>query len=264
MNIKTLKAQPKSVTDNYKFPVSVVPLTAGKIVIDNKFAIVREDTSESIGLVSDSYGLLKHSTVIDNVRELLGKQAYKEKVEVQRNGALLFATYTFPNQQIEVKKGDYVAMQMIVKNSYDGSQAFQIMLGALRLVCTNGMVMGKQFFGFMQKHYSNSGNIDSAQLKERFGGLSLDFKKTLPLMQIMTKKNLPENTDAFRNTIKDKVFPQYVAEKAEENFKKEDKTVWGYYNALTATITHTPKKDLPDTRIEFTRRAWESAILLTK
>jgi len=264
MSTITKEVKKENVTSKFAFPVKMSPIQVDKKDIPNKFAVVREDNGETLGIVSGQYGLLKHETVVNSFRNLLKGQKFEEKIEVQRNGALLFTTYTFKETQIEVKKGDFVSMRLVAKNSYDGTRSFQMLLGAFRLVCSNGMIIGKEIFSFNQKHYADVANVDSDMLKAKFGVLSTNFGDSLKTIQVMTKKTLPGSiTTIVEKEFEGKPFPAYLIKTAVDNYDKQpDKTVWGYYNALTASITHSMKKDAPSARIDYSRIAWDSAINL--
>lgn len=48
-------------------------------------------------------------------------------------------------------KDSYVP-EIVIKNSYDGSSSYQIMLGLFRIVCANGLVTGTAFESFRVRH----------------------------------------------------------------------------------------------------------------
>lgn len=248
-------------TKEYSFPVRTEPLFAGKLKLEDKMAIIREDTNESLGIVSKHYGLLKHQDVVESFREITKGQDVEEKIELQKNGAQLFATYTFPNQKLEVAKGDLVSMKLIAKNSYDSSSSFQIMLGAYRLVCSNGMVIGSQFLKFSQRHFEETIQIDIPELREHVTQLTSKFQNSLPTMQKMVNTNMYQSiTDTLEIEVKNKNIPKYLCKIAEETYEKNtDKTVWGYFNSLTYSVSHEMKKDMPIARNYYLQNAWESA-----
>ncbi|HLD91164.1 MAG TPA: DUF932 domain-containing protein [Patescibacteria group bacterium] len=51
---------------------------------------------------------------------------------------------------------DQNTLQVLVKNSHDGSSSLQINLGIYRLVCSNGMVIGREFVGYNLKHIGHN------------------------------------------------------------------------------------------------------------
>jgi hypothetical protein len=249
--------------NNYNFPVELQPImtlnpTQGTDVIKGKLAVVRQDSGETLGIVSNKYGLLKHETVIDNFRKVLDNIKYQEKIEIVKNGAYMFATYKLTNEKIEIVKGDIVNLQFIIKNSYNGTNSLQVSLGAFRLICSNGMVIGKEFFNFSQRHI---GALDILSFTNRIPQLSSQFKNTLPIMQTMDKQKIENPDELFKN----KILPKYINEEAKKIYEKsENNTVWEFYNSLTATITYKLRKQNPFAEIYFGKLAWEYAVSIIK
>lgn len=252
----------KIVDTNYDFPVELQPIyLAGNKLIDKKKAVVRTDTNESLGIVSDDYGLVKHATVIDSFREAGKEYGVEEKITLARNGAQLFYQMTFPKIEMEVKKGDLVRMMMIAKNSYNGMNSLQVIFGAFRLVCSNGMILGTQFISFNYKHIGNVGGMIDAsitnQYKDAYAQYIKLFGERAPMIQAMIKK--PAVGD---NLFDPKVtqMPKYLLVEAENSFKEnKDQSVWGYYNALTFAVTHKRRNDNQDIYIENGVKAWKMA-----
>lgn len=257
INTTTMKTK-----KSYDFPVSLAEVKTNNIIIPNKLAVIREDTQQPIGLVSNQYSLVKHSDAIDCFRDALKGNEYEEKIELTKNGAQLFGLYTLNSVQIQVDKNDLVALQLIIKNSYDGTKSLQLVLGAFRLVCSNGMIIGKELFNFSQKHFS-SNLPEISNLKDNVSKMVNTFKDTLPLMQKMNKTSLKINEDLFNN--KKVGIPQYLLKEAKEEYKNKDmNTIWGYYNSLTYAISHKMKKETPNTQFYYLERAWEKSLTLIK
>ena len=243
---------------NYDFPITTVPIKANGQEIPKKAAVLRTDTNEPLGIVSNQYGLLTHTDVIDSLRHVLSGQKYEEQIQLTKNGAHLFASYKLTDIQIEPKLNDFVSMRLIGRNSYDGTKSFTMMLGAFRLVCSNGMVIGKELFSFRQRHISSVVSLDQELLDSKVGDLIGTFKRSLPIMKTMTKT--PANVDeSFFD--KDKIsMPNYLVKEALEIYENDkQKTVWNLYNAFTSVITHNLRKENPKTQIKFAKAAWSMA-----
>ena len=244
--------------EKYNFPVKLTPVKTNGILIPNKFAVLRTDTKHPIGIVSNKYQLLKHETVVNGFRQALKKTKYEEKIQLRKDGSSLFATYKISENQLIISKGDIVSLQFVVKNSYNGKNSLQIILGAFRLVCENGMIIGKEFFSFSRKHIGQ-GELKTELLIESITQLSSQFKESLPIMQQMTKMKMGRNEDkAFKE---DDVLPTYMLEAAQKEYMLwNDNSVWGFYNSLTKVITHQSKRDNPARQIKFGARAWSLAL----
>jgi integrase len=53
--------------------------------------------------------------------------------------------YVFPDITVEISSGDDINPELQLFNSYDTTWPFIVILGAFRLICTNGLVIGKKF-----------------------------------------------------------------------------------------------------------------------
>ena len=230
------------------------------VKIPNRLAVLRTDTKHTLGIVSTKYELLKHADVVNGFRKALKDERYEETIKLAKNGAQLYATYSLPEHTVEIRPNDRVSLQFIVKNSYDGTNALHIMLGAFRLVCTNGMIIGKRFSTFTQKHVgSEAETIDATKLKEKVDTITAQFQKTLPLMQSMAETPVTIDHDELFNP-KQLHIPKYLTELAtEEYIRADDQSLWGFYNALTWAITHKMKRESPATEIWYLTLAWKEA-----
>lgn len=248
-------------TIDYNFPVKLTPVITKPygVAIPKKLAVMRADTREPLGIVSKRYGFMAHGDVVDSFRKALADTKHEERIQLAKNGAHLFATYKLPTHKVEVRKGDAVALQFTVKNSYDGSNALQIMLGAFRLVCSNGMVIGKNYFSYSQRHIGSEAGTKVEAISEKISLLVEQFKKTLPSLQHMSRHNVRHAAEDLFNP-KAVNLPTYLLAEAKRAYEeKGDETAWGYYNALTATITHHMKKENPRLVLRFGRIAWGAA-----
>ena len=254
----------------HDFPVDVVPVFAktsfsineanGYREIKNRSAVVRTDTNEALGIVSTKYQLLKHADVVNGFRKALANERFTETIKVAKNGAQLYATYSLPEHMVEIRPNDHVSLQFIVKNSYDGTNSLHIMLGAFRLVCTNGMIIGKRFSTFTQKHVGSEAEaIDAGKLKGKVESITAQFQKTLPMMQTMAATPVTIDPDELFD-FKQLHLPRYLVKLAAEEYTNaHDQSLWGFYNALTWAITHHMKRESPATEIGYLTAAWSAA-----
>jgi len=247
-------------TIKYDFPVKLSPVKSDNILIPEKAAVIRQDTKEPIGLVSNRYGLLHHKDVIDSLRKSLSKHEYTEKISLGKNGAHLFSEYTLPKLRFEVKKGDDVSLRFIAKNSYDGTKSFQLIMGAFRFVCDNGLVVGNEFFSLSRKHIESDKPLkDVLALDTLVSQLSEDFSsKTIPQFKKMIQTPVQPTKLFDKNKID---LPKYILDIAKKEYEKEKLyTVWNYYNSFTKAITHYLKRDKTEVRLEYLKRSWKEAV----
>lgn len=256
-------------TNNYDFPVELVPVVtqSSGILIPRKFAVIRPDTGQPMGIVSNRYGLIHHETVINGLRNALSNKEYQEHIQVTNNGAFLFATYKFLGMTEEVSKGDKVSFQFIIKNSYDGTNSLQIIFGAFRLVCSNGMVIGKELLSYSQTHRGLESSLKTTVFTDKINTLISEFNNiTIPILQKMSRHKLNKPTTelfTYKSIKKSKGrnrLPNYLLDEARIKYEKEKhKTVWNFYNSLTFAITHSLKTKNPQMFINYSKIAWEIA-----
>lgn len=248
---------------NYDFPVELQPIyLGGEVEIKNKKAVVRTDTNQALGIASDNYGLVKHATVIDQFREAGAEYGVEEKISLTKNGANLFYQMTFPKVEAEVQKGDIVRMMMIAKNSYNSGSSLQVIFGAFRLVCENGMILGTKFLSFNFRHIGNVGGVNDIEImnqyKDSYTNYIKLFGEKMPIITAMAQKEIPNEGLLFD---KDAVhIPEYLLKEAESSFNTHnDKSLWGYYNSLTDAVTHKMRKESPALAINYGITAWKAA-----
>jgi len=111
-----------------------------------------------IGIVSKSYQLVQHRQVITTVINALKKVNIKPEdvtaeLQITKYGERVGLHIQFPEKYtIEPREGDKLALRLGVFNSVDGSTRFRAVLGWLRFVCSNGMVVGSAQNDYKRRH----------------------------------------------------------------------------------------------------------------
>lgn len=237
--------------DNVYFPVKLVPV---KAEFDDEYlpsdfrAVVRTDTNQVLGIHGPDYKLITNYEAFDAFDTALSRSALDLdgmtiKDELSYGGARTIRTYVFPNHAVNIGRvGDIVNLQLRVVNSYDGSTAFSTLLGGYRLVCTNGLVIGKTFTQNYARHtkgFSISSMLeglnqtidtyfDTADQWRRWATIGLtDFQVEEVL------KTLPQTNDRLH----ERLLALYRIEKSEMG-----PSMWAFYNALTHYSTHEKMK----------------------
>ena len=105
--------------------------------------IVREDNGKVLSCMTNDYKLVTNETVIKYASPIIEKSGGKVKeVKSLSNGAKSIMTWNFPKEKVNIGKNDDLTPEIIIKNSYDGTVGLNILAGAFRLVCSNGLVIG--------------------------------------------------------------------------------------------------------------------------
>lgn len=100
--------------------------------------------------LSDVYKFIDSGKLISNLEERglsLSNIAFNKKAKNQgfQRHKLIFNS---PNLKIN----DENNFQLLVINSHDSSESLKISLGIFRLVCSNGLILGKSVFNYRIKH----------------------------------------------------------------------------------------------------------------
>ena len=156
----------------------------------------------------------------------------------------------------------FIVMLWTAPPPYDASRKVNIAFGAYRLVCSNGMIIGRRLISVSRRHVGDV-NIDVEQIRQQMTMLTDQFKATAPLMRKMAGTHLPAPKNFF-DTLRLHI-PTYLTNIAREQFKKEqDGTVWDAYNALTFAITHKMRHDNPELATRLGKNAWGAATAALK
>jgi hypothetical protein len=201
------------------------------ILTNDYKAIVRTDNNKLISIMKDSYNLIPNKNVILSLMEQLHKLDTKWNFDnshsfVDNNRMRL--QITFPDLILNDGRSD-IALSLFLHNSYDGSEGVRIFWGAIRDICSNGMVFGKVLAKFYGKHTRGIDLSDMKQQIEKTYNQIPIIKKRIDILQ-----NLSVNQDLINeveNNLGKRVF-KYV------NEQKPIFNQWALYNILTYYISH--------------------------
>lgn len=223
-------------TSKLDFDVVQKPLVVEGFEIPDKKGIfkVNEDGSTSyLATVSSNYVITKHSDIVKRIEENMNFNNADVKTILSKDGSIMQRLYTLNDYAVEVRKNDEISPVIRIVNSYDGSANIAFYIDAVRLVCTNGMVATSQFSSLKYKHFGERFNINvfASTAKELFNG----FEQYANVWRNWIVEEIDIERANLLNNYLPKRLRTYMADRMEENW---DGTKWGYYNALTALVTH--------------------------
>ena len=178
---------------NAMFPVKEIPAIwadqdNGNILKKNtghKF-IVREDTGEVLSCMTDNYRLVKNETIIKAAEPIINKYKGKIKeVNVFGKGQSTHMSWHFPNHLVKIGKNDEMTPEIVIGNSYNGTVGVNIIAGAFRLICSNGLVIGIVASKYKNKHIQSNISLDDFEsvISETMDKTKLIFKEEFPILQ---------------------------------------------------------------------------------
>jgi hypothetical protein len=196
-------------------------------------AIVREDTNEVISIVKDSYRIVTNADLINRLLQELATSGYSFKIDpshsfVDNNRMRL--QITFPELLFRDGESE-IALSAFVHNSYDQSEGVRFYFGAIRKICSNGMVFGQILSKYYSKHTSGF-------LFENLNKKMADARHYFPIIQerinrletLRVDEQLVEN---ISNKISKRLAEQVIS--TEEIGRL---TQWQLLNRLTNYVSH--------------------------
>jgi len=108
-------------------------------------AIVREDTNEIISVVKSSYEVVRNPDLIDSALRQLAVSGTSFRIDPSHSfvdNYRMRMLITFPELKMRDRESD-IALSVFIHNSYDCSESVRFFFGAIRAICSNGMVFGE-------------------------------------------------------------------------------------------------------------------------
>jgi len=228
-------------------------------LVPNKKAIIYADDESYISTVGHRYTVIQNEQVMNKLAIALSESGLKLKgcsvdPSTSATNARNLIRINLPEHKIETSKGDTTALQIVARNSYDGSWKQMLDIGGFRMACANGQVWGDIDNICTNRH---TAGYDVAMMAEylshaidvfkEMGAQWLTMKKTKLsqtkaedlILQYLGKKFVDKEDRARiltseRSTLVQSMMESWVSHKAELGTN-----VFALYNTLTAHATHT-------------------------
>jgi hypothetical protein len=193
-------------------------------------AIVREDTNELISIVRDSYQIVPNESIISKLMEELDKSNTSYQIEpshsfVENNRMRL--QVKFPEILINDGRSD-IALSLYLHNSYDMSEGIRMFWGAIRGICTNGMVFGK-ILGTIYKRHTSGFQMDH---------LHNELSRMSDLMPRIQNRITDLDSRPITPIMKEDVEKELGKRVSTQIFQSEYESQWKLYNAITYLVSH--------------------------
>lgn len=244
-----VKEMPAIVTGNTwsdKFPESATNT-------GHKF-IVREDNGMVLSCMTDDYKVVQNNDLIDIVNPIIKDQGgVLSDAKVFGGGGRSKWTWKFNDNKIKVENEDSIAPTIDIWNSYDGTVAVNILAGAFRFVCSNGMVIGYILGKANFRHINNNMSLKPEEIAKSVSNTVMKTKNIFTdefpkLIETPVKKtHITELIKMLPNQTGDDIV-RYLLEKTIENY-------WDLLNAATWIATHKMNRKYEATH-KFESRIW--------
>lgn len=206
----------------------------------NHRAIIDVETGGLFGIQSDQYRLVRHEEGLVLMDEAIQKNPEfgqpEYNVDLYEGGRRAKVTARFPEVEFPVtnEPGDITNPTLEYFNSYDGGWSERVILGAYRLVCKNGLTVGKKFFMERVVHRGK-------RPQEFLMGLDKamdNFSMQVGLWKEWSEKELSiGQLDSGLEPFAKKQREEILFDADNQN-DLNNLSVWIFYNLLTACITH--------------------------
>jgi len=219
-----------------------MPLDSHKMIVNGE--------GEIINVVSRNYAMVQHEDFVGDIINMIPQEFGEQKPDlwISDNGARMALDITFPDIVTDIGNNDPISPKLELKHSHDGHWALDVLLGAFRFRCSNGLVIGKQIFHRHKKHIGEK--ISFPHLKEAFKE-SMDnfFVQANQWRAWQDRITLPEDYEHAITTCQFGVKAQEEIAKEVETSSKQTidelrlrtLSYWIFYNILAQYVTHKVK-----------------------
>lgn len=234
-------------TEMYKLAPYFFPVESRKVfyegedgfpVLSSDYqSIIKSEDNSLISVMSDSYKLVRNEEVILPIMDQLHNLDSKWFIDPSHSfcsDSRMRLQVTFPDLTFNDGRSD-IALSLFLHNSYDGSEGVRLFWGAIRGICSNGMIFGKVLAKFYARH---TANIRVDNIKEQ---VELTYEQ-IPVIQnrIQILQNL-EVTKSLNESVEQKLGKTITKFIDEQPIPANQ---WILYNYLTYYISHMIDKRL--------------------
>jgi hypothetical protein len=209
--------------------------------------VVDLDTGPRIvNFCSENYTLVSNEELLDPIEKALSTEFDLQKIVKIRDHAKFYIDYILKDVLFDLGNGDKVNPRIRINNSYDGSLKFQGMVGAYRLICSNGMVVGETFEKVKTMHTASVTNSAKAIL-EASVNIADNFKAAIEPYKELSKHTfkIDELPQIVESTMIATDFPSKQQEAVLARFEEERNGIpgakpnlWLVYNAFNFQLNH--------------------------
>lgn len=213
-----------------------------------------DSNGNPIAVVGSKYKLVQNREIVPQFEVAL-KQSGLDLTGITRNvsqsyqGARTVVRYRLPAHTIQIGRSsdDVVNLELSLLNSYDGSWSFRTMVGAFRMLCTNGMVIGKNFAHFYGKHTKN---LDPQEAIMNVRHAAQTYLENAEVWKTMAGREITINEalEFFERVAggDDNAMYKYLTTAHIKYVAEMGSTVWAVFNCLTDWSTHAASKKTKD------------------
>ena len=241
----------------------VTPLKSYREV-PNRFATVRMDTKDPLGIVSDQYQVLQNRDAFKFFDPIVDRgEGIYDTAGVLRGGTKVWLSAKLPDT-VQLDGDSPIERYLLFTNSHDGTEAVRVMFTPVRVVCQNTLNIAFMSGSREIRIRHDSSMEENLAVAASVMGMykeAMDVSK--PVYQAMMQKDLTSYA-SFQQYIRS-IWPEpvpsedggKVSVRTRNNFERRESdlrtawhgelgynlnsggTVWSAYQAVTSFIDHT-------------------------
>lgn len=231
----------------HAFAVRSVPLYTAEGIPANCWGNQRCDNGIILGRTSERYGLVQNDVFERTIRngfQANGLEPTNFTSVVTRRGARTHMQFDFATERADItRKGDIVALRITAKNSFDGTSRSSVSVGALRLVCTNGMTSYREDVMLAVRH---TANVNYEFVNDVVIQAMDEWNTLRTVWTNMSRIHLSQQQgwNAIENMVNRGMLGVSVRKRVHEVWQSpsyredEERNLWNLYNAHTQVLTH--------------------------
>lgn len=188
------------------------------------------------GFLTENYSPFDNLELMEEMYDIINE--YNMIPQIYRNELYFFMRLIVPYEFKIVRKNgkeDVLHLLFDIWNSEVGYSAVKIEAGLYRLVCSNGLMIQEEEFGYFSKiHRSISSLLFKQDVKMFIENTVANINKAIELFQEATKFEITNPEEEIEKIAKKYALPNIVAEKAKDAFLVEPMyDAYGIVNAFT-------------------------------
>lgn len=267
--------KPSNLIEQYEAAGAFFPVHQEKLVTEtgrtvaDKFANVRSDTNEVVGVVGKNYKLIpyREGVVVPAVEALersgLDLTDANVSVKFGRSGGRMVSVITLPHHSLYVDTPngrDESQLQVLLRSGHDATFFVDFRPGAVRVACLNGMYLVNSIGQLKMKHTSGFNAVEfganaetmlaafkvQAENFSKWSRIEVTDERAYRVFGTYAhakkdelNRGLADFREATRKGKRHKLMDRYL-----EHEKREiGATAWGVYNTLTFDASHSKPKD---------------------
>jgi hypothetical protein len=185
--------------------------------------------------LSKKYVAISTSEVVDQLMQLGFQVRNKITQKGKKGGTGIHSVRMFAGDFVEVN-GDKMRPEIIITNSFDGTSAFKVSIGIYRLVCSNGLTILSEDFGYLKLRHMGTPAETAMEIVREMAEkapMAIEFIKKMQETQLSEEKAVAFAMAAAKARW-NKEFTKEQAAKLLEAARPEDggQSLWHVFNVV--------------------------------